>query len=93
MATTTSRTTGQVMDEVGPAARPWAGAWSAGMMRVYLRTVPWVWVATAVAGSLTWQAATDRAEDYVSVPGSKQASDLHVYWSVPQTSPSGEGSE
>lgn len=76
--------------EVGPAARPWAACLRGGMMRVYLRTVLWVWLATPAAGTLTWQATTERAEDWASLWVSISAGQGGY---VPQLSPSGEMAE
>ena len=39
----------------GPAARAWGRLASANTMRVYVWTIPWVWLATAAAGLLAWQ--------------------------------------
>ena len=75
------------MRQVGPSARPWAVCLHAGMMRVYLRTVPWVWLTTTAAGLLTWQATSGRAEDWASLPGPVLAGQTGY---VPQLSPSGE---
>lgn len=74
----------------GPPARPWAACLHAGMMRVYLRTVPWVWLATATAGAFTWQATVDRAEDWASLPAPVSAGQEGC---VPQSSPNREVSE
>lgn len=75
---------------VGPAARPWAACACAGMMRVYLRTVPWVWLATAAAGVLTWDLTADQAEDWASLPAPVSAGQEGY---VPQSPPSGEVAE
>lgn len=83
-------TTIQTTREVGPAARPWAASLHAEMMRVYLRTVPWAWAATAAAGLLTWDMTTDRAEDWASPPAPVSAGQEGC---VPQSSPSGEVTE
>ncbi|GAB2747672.1 hypothetical protein [Nocardioides pakistanensis] len=76
--------------EVGPSVRPWAACLHGGMMRVYLRTVPWVWAVTAAAGLLTWDLTADRAEDWASLPAPVSAGQEGY---VPQSSPSGEVAE
>lgn len=54
-------------------------------MRVYVGTIPWVWLATAAAGTVTWNLATERAEDKASVQAPVSAGQEGY---VPQSSPS-----
>lgn len=75
--------------ETGPTRRPWVAALRSETMRVYLLTVPWVWLASASTGALVWS-LTGQADHYQSVRPPVCAGQEGC---VPQSSPSPEGAK